>query len=216
MFREQDRHPRDSRVLCIKGVEDFTLFQEACTHDVQGVIYDYPLTEEDLTSAYNYAVKIRKANPFHSKFSYLESRFQMEAIEGAANSFPTDTDLEVRIKKEDRDRLLEEGVDANLQKLMLHLGDCFAAATKKTGSIFTMIRVNSPHPQSFHHHSDTIVMTLRGDTSIIRNDADEEYQGKSGQMFLMGDEIWHRAPPPRSRKLNRTDPRVMIMAYSLK
>ena len=176
LFRANDRHPVDPRILIIKDMDEFNLWRERAKLGIHGIVCDYPAPMETLQEAAQHIARV---------------------FPGTSNTFsyPYGSAEETRLILENH------GIVGDAQDILVRLSDIFV----NTADLETLpqnssnrLRIDSAYPDDFHIHHETLAFAFSQMGMICRtggkDETGHEYPIKVGQVAYIDDTIWHKAP----------------------
>ena len=178
-FREKDRLAEDWHTLRIHDLEGFALFPERKEHRFSNMIYSYPLSDNqkafiqaDLSSVRLDKSSERLCIDLSGQTPSLVKRFMMVAK---------------KVPKVYRD-------------IISDLDHAHKLAFPDNYIVEAMLRYNSSYPQMNeypnHIHSPVIVLSVEGDSTIIKNEEGGYFKPETAELILLGHGIEHYAPAP--------------------
>lgn len=189
LFRANDRHPVDERILIIQNMEDFALWRRHRELEFEGIIWDMGLDR-------GYIDRLAE----QIKAVYCDNDYFRKHRRPLANrSFMTYGNGEYR--KEHVGKTMEDELGSEVATLAFRLGRAFALAQKPeealdTIDLETRVGVNHTHPYNFHIHEPTLSFAFKSAgttccTGDITNPG-EVYKIPLGHAGFIGPAIWHK------------------------
>ena len=193
LYRANNRHPVDPRILIIEDMEEFALWRERSQLRFNGLICAYPASAEELSQA---------AREIHAALGSME-----------VYRFIRMTDAEQRLRAE----LERAGICNNTQDIVVDVSNAFhgSVSPERTpaSSSVNQLRVNCVFPEFFHAHAATMTLAFSQAGSMCWNanldEPGEEYGTKPGEVLLFDEHVPHKAP--KWDKSWETNPRVNLV-----
>ncbi len=186
LFREEDRHPNDPRILIIRDKNDFAAIwgkgeKWRHRHSIRGLIYGYPATAEELQRAADeLCVFVEKTGGFFNAYrnfyiprrlradnevriptkTYLKSKYQISVVS-------SEDGLEVLKGKNIplKSYFNHEALSTKTQDILVNLFTIVASIGGEFKDIKSYLGVNNTFPEFFHNHKrDFKANTFLGDT----------------------------------------------------
>ena len=177
LYRANDRHPVDPRMLIIQDEDEFKLWKEASKLRIHGLIWRYPETLETLEDLANGVFKASHNNP-----------------EGYGIHVSDWNHAQAKINN----RLRARGVSLGAITIVTRLAGIYAnVAHKKSNSINLLL--NSQEGYGWHpDDTETVSLALTQEGTWCRSGnsktSGDEYDIETGQVVLFDDTVYHRAP----------------------
>lgn len=190
LFRANDRHPVDERVLVIQNMEDFRLWRERNKLKINGLIYPYRISKLSLDRAKASVVEAFRRKPSSRFFvtSYAQATYERHMPDN------------IRFTED----LRKDGLNNPAVRILKNLTDAFmvrAGNQEWKTRARPSLRLNSTHPQFFHAHAPTMTFAFSGGGTVCKNtpeDVDGDvYKVPTGYAGLLGEDIAHRARRPK-------------------
>ncbi len=185
LYRANDRHVVDKRILRITDIDEFKLWREKDSLGINGLIYTWPETTEKLQTAAD-----ELATVSHHRRLYSMSKSNL-----------------CLLKK----NLTQDGVNNIIAGAAETLSKIYFEETQFP-SFRVQLRVNDV-PRDFHQHEDSISLAFSQAGTICKSgdnkDEGEEYSTNVGEVILFDDRVWHKAPP--YKKEWKESPRVNLL-----
>ncbi|MBI1301851.1 MAG: hypothetical protein GC137_09380 [Alphaproteobacteria bacterium] len=176
MFRADNRHPVDKRILLIDDIEEFGLWSRRKELEFSGLMWNYP---ESLKRLSQMARRIAAA--LNDEISTYFMRM-------------SETDDSLR-----RD-LNSKGIDHDAIETITRLSNLFhlhVMPEREDKKSRNQIRVNSTFPEDFHSHITTLSFAFSqvGSLCCTGNKADNgvTYEIEPGKVIIFDETVWHKA-----------------------
>ena len=192
LFRANDRHPVDPRILIITDMDEFHLWRERAKLGIHGIVCDYPAPMETLQEAAQEIV--------------VASKIEGDGDEGIGffEYDPGCRQAEYRLsrsKLHDLPGLLRrDQIGPNARAMIIDLVELFHQTVTSTPNRQTahLLRVNSQSIGTFHNHEATLTFSFAQNGSVCCTgnavDAGDIYTVEQGKVLVFDETVWHKSP----------------------
>ncbi|MBI1301852.1 MAG: hypothetical protein GC137_09385 [Alphaproteobacteria bacterium] len=190
LFRKEDRHPVDPRVLIVRDIRDFRLWQNRHDLRIDGIIWDMVLDKAYIDRL---AAQIKAA---YCDNDYFREHNRLERDRRSFMTYANGVYLREHVGSK-----LVDDVGSEVEEIASQLRSAFALATQPeethdTCELETEIRINVSSPYHFHAHKPalTFAFAQAGTTCCTgnRENPGQTYSIPLGQAGLLGPQIWHK------------------------
>ena len=190
LFRANDRHPVDERVLIIQDMEDFRLWRERAKLGISGIIWDLDIDEQTKKGI------VRELDAWRDKVSSNRDEPISRRI-----FLPKDGKYTEKTSPDNRCDIAIGPLTFGISNSLVTAYDLATEVISKRTTYSTMqayYRVNSTHPRSWHTHPETITCAFQQSGTVCHNgpsnyEIGDQYALDPFQAGLMSDEISHKA-----------------------
>lgn len=193
LFREKDRHPVDKRILLTRDLNDFRLWGQKRDLGFNGIVCVGRYDANELSQAAKRIARLAyKPTPEEREAFYLYSSTQ--------NSFQADFHHNSKNPYGIRRAMLQSGFDEQEADIVTELTVLFHEITSADEHVEqqTLVRVNDRTISTFHSHETTLTFSFQQSGTLCRTggelDDGDEYTLGPGDIGIIDDKIWHRAP----------------------
>jgi len=187
LFRANNRHPKDERVLLIDNIDDFALWRKRKELVISGIFYKHAVADKVIDSA-----KKLRCQDFALPHIYdLESSIIFHTDDN-------ETSFEEQLKN--------GNISSELYGLPRTLKDIWVNVASNNRSHKLIFRLNSIYPQERHEHRTALTMSIFGGGTIFYNERGYDYQAEDNQICLF-ERIEHRAPHCLGNSITPSGPR---------
>ncbi len=193
VFRANDRHPADDRILIIRDAMEFELWRQRAQLGIHGIVCRQPFPKEAVKDAAEHLVALsrrRSGNPFNARISIGNP-------ESMDRFFNNDADEDQYFL----DQIQQAGIEGPAARIMTTLSYFFKIATGGSagGQRFwtTAAHINND-TQGWHQHPTAMSCAFTKSGTVFcsgQNKGEGEiYTARAGDVALFGRTVWHKSP----------------------
>lgn len=193
LYRPEDRHPVDNRILVVRDLNDFRLWPQRKTLDFNGIICVDRYDPDELSQAAARIARLAHSpSPSERDAFYLYSSTQ--------SSFQADFPHNSKDPYGIRRKMLRDGFGEPEADIVTELTVLFHVVTSNAENVEqqTLVRVNDRTISSFHTHETTLTFSFQQCGTVCRTGGEFEdgnqYALSPGDIGIIDDTIWHKAP----------------------
>lgn len=209
LYRANDRHPADSRILYIQDIKEFDLWRERSKLKIHGIICPCPIDLNSLKSDARLLAALSK-----SKENYFRERWYNISLSPPYFTFEKDKKRNFIKPAELKSIMEDENVPEHIIKMSETMVNVYYDQTS-TRFFQATLRVNNLKTAYWHvdKNSNTLTCAFSKAGARCRSgngpQEGDEYDLGIGDIAFIDDTVWHTTPPADENR--EKDPRVHLV-----
>lgn len=209
LYRANDRHPADSRILYIQDIKEFDLWRERSKLKIHGIVCPCPVDLNSLKSDSIILAELSK-----SKRNYFKERWYNISLFPPFFTFEKDPKRNFIKPNELKNIMNDESVPENIIKMSEIMINTYSNQTS-TNFFQATLRVNNLKTAYWHvdKNSNTLTCAFSKAGARCRSgngpQEGDEYDLAIGDIAFIDDTVWHTTPAADESWEN--DPRVHLV-----